>query len=175
MRRQWKGSVPTIPARCDHETGVASHVCVIQRRIMLILVAFSFTLLPIAIALFMLAVLVITRVCSTSNIGGALGGGGWVYWISEAFVIWAKWQMLLANYIPEGLVGALHPGYKFFGSTRASKTSISRQKLKDSLGGKIIAVGDILSMFMSFIYSMNRVIIWVSFQGSLCSVTQSFF
>ena len=47
---------------------------------MLILVAFSFTLLPIAIALFMLAVLVITRVCSTSNIGGALGGGGggWV-------------------------------------------------------------------------------------------------
>ena len=48
----------------------------IQRRIMLILVAFSFTLLPIAIALFMLAVLVITRVCSTSNIGGALGGGG---------------------------------------------------------------------------------------------------
>ena len=76
MRRQWKGSVPTIPARCDHETGIASHVCVIQRRIMLILVAFSFTLLPIAIALFMLAVLVITRVCSTSNIGGALGGGG---------------------------------------------------------------------------------------------------
>ena len=136
---------------------------------MLILVAFSFTLLPIAIALFMLAVLVITRVCSTSNIGG-----GWVYWISEAFVIWAKWQMLLANYIPEELEGALHPGYKFFGSTRASKTSISRQKLKDSLGGKIIAVGDILSMFMSFIYSMNRVIIWVSFQGSLCSVTQSF-
>ena len=122
---------------------------------MLILVAFSFTLLPIAIALFMLAVLVITRVCSTSNIGGALGGGG--------------------GYIPEGLEGALHPGYKFFGSTRASKTSISRQKLKDSLGGKIIAVGDILSMFMSFIYSMNRVIIWVSFQGSLCSVTQSFF
>lgn len=169
MRRQWKGSVPTIPARCDHETGV----CVVQRRIMLILVAFSFNLLPIAIALFMLAVLVITRVCSTSNIGG--GGGGWVYWISEAFVIWAKWQMLLANYIPEGLEGALHPGYKFFGSTRASKTSISRQKLKDSLGGKIIAVGDILSMFMSFIYSMNRVIIWVSFQGSLCSVTQSFF
>ena len=48
----------------------------IQRRIMLILVAFSFTLLPIAIALFMLAVLVITRVCSTSNIGGARGGGG---------------------------------------------------------------------------------------------------
>ena len=47
----------------------------IQRRIMLILVAFSFTLLPIAIALFMLAVLVITRVCSTSNIGGARGGG----------------------------------------------------------------------------------------------------
>ena len=139
MRRQWKGSVPTIPARCDHETGVASHVCVIQRRIMLILVAFSFTLLPIAIALFMLAVLVITRVCSTSNIGGALGGGG--------------------GYIPEGLEGALHQGYKFFGSTRASKTSISRQKLKDSLGGKIIAVGDILSMFMSFIYSMNRVII----------------
>ena len=43
---------------------------------MLILVVFSFTLLPIAIALFMLAVLVITRVCSTSNIGGALGGGG---------------------------------------------------------------------------------------------------
>ena len=43
---------------------------------MLILVAFSFTLLPIAIALFMLAVLVITRVCSISNIGGALGGGG---------------------------------------------------------------------------------------------------
>ena len=76
MRRQWKGSVPTIPAQCDHETGVASHVCVIQRRIMLILVAFSFTLLPIAIALFMLAALVITRVCSTSNIGGALGGGG---------------------------------------------------------------------------------------------------
>ena len=76
MRRQWKGSVPTIPARCDHETGVASHVYVIQRRIMLILVAFSFTLLPIAIALFMLAVLVITRVCSTSNIGGAQGGGG---------------------------------------------------------------------------------------------------
>ena len=69
MRRQWKGSVPTIPARCDHETGV----CVVQRRIMLILVAFSFNLLPIAIALFMLAVLVITRVCSTSNIGG--GGG----------------------------------------------------------------------------------------------------
>ena len=172
MRRQWKGSVPTIPARCDHETGVASHVCVIQRRIMLVLVAFSFTLLPIAIALFMLAVLVITRVCSTSNIGGALGGWGGV---TEAFVIWAKWQMLLANYIPEGLEGALHPGYKFFGSTRASKTSISRQKLKDSLGGKIIAVGDILSMFMSFIYSMNRVIIWVSFQGSLCSVTQSFF
>ena len=137
MRRQWKGSVPAIPARCDHETGVASHVCVIQRRIMLILVAFSFTLLPIAIALFMLAVLVITRVCSTSNIGGALGGG----------------------YIPEGLEGALHPGYKFFGSTRASKTSISRQKLKYSLGGKIIAVVDILSMFMSFIYSMNRVII----------------
>ena len=33
------------------------------------------------------------------------------------------------------------------------------QKLKYSLGGKIIAVGDILSMFMSFIYSMNRVII----------------
>ena len=74
MRRQWKGSVPTIPARCDHETGV----CVIQRRIMLILVAFSFNLLPIAIALFMLAVLVITRVCSISNIGGALGGGGGV-------------------------------------------------------------------------------------------------
>lgn len=48
----------------------------IQRRITLILVAFSFTLLPIAFALFMLAVLVITRVCSTSNIGGALGGGG---------------------------------------------------------------------------------------------------
>ena len=140
MRRQWKGSVPTIPARCNHETGVASHVCVIQRRIMLILVVFSFTLLPIAIALFMLAVLVITRVCSTSNIGGALGGGG-------------------GGYIPEGLEGALHPGYKFFGSTRASKTSISRQKLKDSLGGKVIAVGDILSMFMSFIYSMNRVII----------------
>ena len=139
MRRQWKGSVPTIPARCNHETGVASHVCVIQRRIMLILVVFSFTLLPIAIALFMLAVLVITRVCSTSNIGGALGGGG--------------------GYIPEGLEGALHPGYKFFGSTRASKTSISRQKLKYSLGGKIIAVVDILSMFMSFIYSMNRVII----------------
>ena len=138
MRRQWKGSVPTIPARCNHETGVASHVCVIQRRIMLILVVFSFTLLPIAIALFMLAVLVTTRVCSTSNIGGALGGGG---------------------YIPEGLEGALHPGYKFFGSTRASKTSISRQKLKYSLGGKIIAVVDILSMFMSFIYSMNRVII----------------
>ena len=68
--------MPTIPARCDHETGVASHVCVIQRRIILVLVAFSFTLLPIAIALFMLAVLVITRVCSTSNIGGALGGGG---------------------------------------------------------------------------------------------------
>ena len=68
--------MPAIPARCDHETGVASHVCAIQRRIMLILVAFSFTLLPIAIALFMLAVLVITRVCSTSNIGGALGGGG---------------------------------------------------------------------------------------------------
>lgn len=87
----------------------------------------------------MLAVLVITRVCSTSNIGGALGGGG--------------------GYIPEGLEGALHPGYKFFGSTRASKTSISRQKLKYSLGGKIIAVVDILSMFMSFIYSMNRVII----------------
>ena len=42
---------------------------------MLILVAFSFTLLPIAIALFMLAVLVITRVCSTSNIGGGVGGG----------------------------------------------------------------------------------------------------
>ena len=164
MRRQWKGSVPTIPVRCDHETGVASHVCVIQRRIMLILVAFSFTLLPIAIALFMLAVLVITRVCSTSNIGGARGGGGGGgCWISEAFVIWAKWQMLLANYIPEGLEGALHTGYKFFGSTRASKTSISRQKLKDSLGGKIIAVGDILSMFMSFIYSMNRIIIWVSF------------
>lgn len=139
MRRQWKGSVPTIPARCNHETGVASHVCVIQRRIMLILVVFSFTLLPIAIALFMLAVLVITRVCSTSNIGGALGGGG--------------------GYIPEGLEGALHPGYKFFGSTRASKTSISRQKLKYSLDGKIIAVVDILSMFMSFIYSMNRVII----------------
>ena len=75
MRRQWKGSVPTIPARCDHETGIASHVSVIQRRIMLILVAFSFTLLPIAIALFMLAVLVITRVCS--NIGDALGGGGY--------------------------------------------------------------------------------------------------
>ena len=47
----------------------------IQRRITLSLVAFSFTLLPIAFALFMLAVLVITRVCSTSNIGGALGGG----------------------------------------------------------------------------------------------------
>ena len=46
----------------------------IQRRITLILVAFSFILLPIAIALFMLAVLVITRVCSTSNIGGAQGG-----------------------------------------------------------------------------------------------------
>lgn len=153
MRRQWKGSVPAIPARCDHETGVASHVCVIQRRIMLILVAFSFTLLPIAIALFMLAVLVITRVCSTSNIGGALGGE-----VTES-----KWQMLLANYIPEGLESALHPGYKFFGSTRASKTSISSQQLKDSLGGKIIAVGDILSMFMSFIYSMNRIIIWVSF------------
>ena len=67
--------------------------------------------------------------------------------------------MLLANYIPEGLESALHPGYKFFGSTRASKTSISSQQLKDSLGGKIIAVGDILSMFMSFIHSMNRIII----------------
>ena len=49
----------------------------------------------------MLAVLVTTRVCSTSNIGGALGGGG------------GGLQMLFANYIPEGLEGALHPGYKF--------------------------------------------------------------
>ena len=57
----------------------------IQRRITLILVAFSFTLLPIAFALFMLAVLVITRVCSTSNIGGALGVG---FGVGAFFGLW---------------------------------------------------------------------------------------